>query len=111
MSTYTWEMLQENEINMRNYINNNGDESVVRNISNGHLPTVINGFYHIKFQQLAKENKRLDTKISELHAENKELLSKFNKILAAVTAKKTDDEEIADLQTRIQAIYNKKRSL
>jgi len=104
-------MLQDNEINIRNYINNNGDESVVRNISDGHLPTVINGFYYIQFQQLAKENKRLDAKISELHAENKELISKFNKILAAVTEKKTDDEEIADLQARIQTIYNKKQSL
>lgn len=109
MSTYTWKMLQDNEINIRNYINNNGDESVVRNISDGHLPTVLNGFYYIQFKQLAKENKRLDSKIDELRAENKELLSKFNEILTAVTKKKTDNEEIAELQAHIQAIYNKRK--
>lgn len=57
------------------------------------------------------QKKDYETKIAELRAENKELLGKFNEILAAVTTKKTDDEEIADLQTRIQAIYDKKQSL
>ena len=47
--------------------------------------------------------------ILSLKAENKELLSKFNEILTALTVKKTDDEEIAELQGRIQAIYNKKK--
>jgi seryl-tRNA synthetase len=103
-------MLQENETNMLDYVKNNS-EDLVRNLSNGHYPTILNGFYYIQFQQLAKENKRLDTKISELHAENKELLSKFNEILTAITVKKTDDEEIAELQARIQIIYDKKRSL
>jgi hypothetical protein len=109
MSTYTWEMLLENETSMKDYIKKNGDE----HLPDGHIwwPTMLNGFYHIQFQQLAKENKRLDAKIAELRAENKELLSKFNEILVAVTKKKTDEEEIAELQTRIQAIYNKKRSL
>jgi len=116
MSTYTWKMLEENETNMLDYIKNNSkEEDAVRlhiiHRSPGWLPTVINGFYYIQFQQLAKENKRLDAKISELDAENKELLSKFNEILTAVTKKKTDNEEIADLQARIQTIYNKKQSL
>jgi hypothetical protein len=102
-------MLQDNETNMLDYIKNNSDGHLPT--EGGYWPTMLNGFYYIQFKQLAKENKRLDSKIDELHAENKELLSKFNKILAAVTAKKTDDEEIADLQARIQAIYNKKQSL
>jgi hypothetical protein len=100
-------MLQENETDMRNYIKNNGDE----HLPDGHIwwPTMLNGFYYIQFKQLAKENKRLDSKIDELRAENKELLSKFNEILTAVTKKKTDSEEIAELQAHIQAIYNKRK--
>jgi seryl-tRNA synthetase len=101
-------MLQENETNMLDYIKNNS-EDLVRNLSDGYFPTILNGFYYIQFQQLAKENKRLDSKIDELHAENKELLSKFNEILTAVTKKKTDDEEIAELQARIQTIYDKRK--
>ena len=110
MSTYTWKILQENETNMLDYIKNNSDGHLP--IEGGcYWPTMLNGFYYIQFKQLSKENKKLNEEIQEMCAENKELLSKFNEILTAVTKKKTDDEEIADLQARIQAIYNKKQSL
>ena len=101
-------MLQDNETNMLDYIKNNSDGHLP--IAGGcYWPTMLNGFYYIQFKQLAKENKKLNEEIQEIRAENKELLSKFNEILTAVTTKKTDDEEIAELQACIQAIYNKRK--
>jgi hypothetical protein len=111
-------MLQGDESMWINYIPTLTNKYAESGSHNSNICSTI-GFLYKKINELETTNKNLnikikqeyEAKIAELRTENKELLSKFNKILAAVTEKKTDDEEIADLQARIQTIYNKKRSL
>jgi len=111
-------MLQGDESMWINYIPTLTNKYAGNDSHNSNICSTI-GFLYEKIKELETTNKNLnikikqeyETKIAELHAENKELLSKFNEILTAVTKKKTDNEEIAELQARIQAIYNKKQSL
>ena len=75
---------------------------------------VYENIYHLSkniIKAFEDQKKDYDAKIEEMRVENKKLLEKFSEMLASVNLKKTDEEEIADLQARIQAIYNKKRSL
>ena len=105
-SIYQYEQQQKEQQNMPRYAYT--DNSIV---VQDYLSRFINSLSNNIVKAFEDQKKDYETKIDELHAENKEILTKFNEILTAVTKKKTDNEEIADLQARIQAIYNKKQSL
>ena len=104
-----WDGLQEQAAQRKEQQKMRRKEEVSSMMVQESLLASINSLSDNIVKAFEDQKKDYKAKIDELRAENKELLSKFNEILTAVTKKKTDSEEIAELQAHIQAIYNKRK--